>query len=249
MMARCRCGATDGVRVYPMWPRKLFLCRSCATAYFKARRREETAGMLARYGDVDQAALRAEAHHVALRAEAEAALACAPQPGAPRPAWCAHHTGVLEPASDGLACAPQAAADVRACLDALAAQAVRYFREFGDQAYRVFPSYRDRQRARGHAVRAAERAVYALPYDVPWLRRLYRDRCAYCGGKAAHIDHVWPLVLGGDDAPWNLAPACADCNLSKGGRAVGGWLPGRLAELPEDQRAAVREVWRSWTPA
>ncbi|MFF0144647.1 HNH endonuclease [Amycolatopsis sulphurea] len=236
-MARCRCGATEGVHVYPMWPRKLFLCRSCAADHFKTRRRQETARLLAQYGDVDQTALRAEAHHVALRAEAGAVLACAPQPGA------------LEPAAGTLLCTPQPPDDVGACLDALAAQAVRYFREFEGQAYRVFPSYRDRQRARGHAVRAAKRAVYALPYDVPWLRRLYRDRCAYCGGTAAHIDHVWPLVLGGDDAPWNLATACADCNLSKGGRALGGWLPGRLDELTDDQRAAVRELWRTWTPA
>lgn len=233
-MARCRCGATEGVRVYPMWPRKLFLCRSCAAEHFKARRRQETARLLATYGDVDRAALRAEAHHVALRADADAALVCAPQPG------------VLEPAAGSLVCAPQAGADLRACLDALAAQSVKYFVGFADQAYRVFPSYRDRQRARGHAVRASERAVYALPYDVPWLRRLYRDRCAYCGGKAEHLDHVWPLVLGGDDAPWNLAPACADCNLSKGGRTLGGWLPGRLDGLTEDQRTAVRELWRGW---
>jgi len=190
--------------------------------------------MLARYGDAHQAALRAEAHHVALRAETESVLACTPQAGASRPA------------SGEVACTSQAPDDVRACLDALATQAVRYFRDFGDQAYRAFPSYRDRQRARGHAARAADRAVYALPYDVPWLRRLYLDRCAYCGGKAAHIDHVWALVLGGDDAPWNLAPACADCNLSKGGKPLGGWLPGRLTELGEGQRTAVRELWRTW---
>ncbi|WP_410576649.1 HNH endonuclease [Amycolatopsis sp. lyj-108] len=237
-MARCRCGATEGVRVYPMWPRKLFLCRSCSGEHFKARRRLETARLLAQYGDMDQAARRAEAHHVALRADTER----------PDLGVCTTRAP-LAGRGAGLACTPQVADDVRACLEALAAQAARYFRDFADQAYRVFPSYRDRQRARGHALRADQRAVYALAYDVPWLRRLYRDRCAYCGGKAEHLDHVWPLVLAGDDAPWNLAPACSPCNLSKGGKTLGEWLPGRLADLTDDQRAAVRGLWRTWTAA
>ncbi|MFD8496223.1 HNH endonuclease [Amycolatopsis sp. NPDC059657] len=217
-----------------MWPRKLVLCRSCATDHFKARRRQETARVLAAYGDVDRAALRAEAHHIALRCEAASVLGCTPQ------------AGTRAGRGDDVGCAPQPADDLGACLDALAGQAVRYFREFGDQAYRAFPNYRDRQRARGHAVRAADRAVYALPYDVPWLRRLYRDRCAYCGDKAAHIDHVWPLVLGGDDAPWNVAPACETCNLSKGPKTLADWLPGRLDGLLADKRTAVRELWRTW---
>lgn len=214
----CRCGATDNVRVYPIWPRRLVLCRACATEHFKAQRRQDTGRLLAEYGDIDQAAYRAQDYHATLRASTVA----------------------------GLVCTPQLLDDIQLCLDALAAQAVRYFRDFADQAYRVFPSYRDRQRARGHAARAVQRDAYQLAYDVPWLRRLYRDRCAYCATKAAHIDHLTPLALGGDDAPWNVAPACPACNLTKGARPLRDWLPGRLTGLPDEQRAAVRDRWHGW---
>jgi hypothetical protein len=59
---------------------------------------------------------------------------------------------------------------------------------------------------------------------------------------------VWPLVLGGDDAPWNVVPACAACNLSKGPKVLAEWLPGRLAELPPSRLLAVRQLWASWAP-
>lgn len=44
-------------------------------------------------------------------------------------------------------------------------------------------------------------------------------RCFYChkriSGKAAEIDHVNPLALGGAHAAFNLVPACSDCNRHK----------------------------------
>lgn len=51
----------------------------------------------------------------------------------------------------------------------------------------------------------------------------YGHRCAYCGrgapeGVALHVDHVIPRCLGGSDEEENLAPACVDCNLGKGGK-------------------------------
>lgn len=51
---------------------------------------------------------------------------------------------------------------------------------------------------------------------------LRRDghRCRYCGAPATHVDHVDPRKRGGDDDPANLRAACAQCNLSKGGRGL-----------------------------
>ena len=40
--------------------------------------------------------------------------------------------------------------------------------------------------------------------------------CNYCAGPFEHVDHVIPRSQGGPDEPWNLVPACADCNLRKG---------------------------------
>lgn len=60
------------------------------------------------------------------------------------------------------------------------------------------------------------------------LRRLViqrsGDRCEYCGisqiGQVAtfHIDHVIPVVAGGETTPDNLALACVSCSLRKGAR-------------------------------
>ena len=51
----------------------------------------------------------------------------------------------------------------------------------------------------------------------------------YCGGAAAHVDHVRPLSQGGAEWEENLVPACQGCNLSKGDRLLSAWLPERVA--------------------
>ncbi len=49
--------------------------------------------------------------------------------------------------------------------------------------------------------------------------RAYNFACAYCGAPASlgrlEIDHMIPVALGGTNDPWNLAPACVDCNGGK----------------------------------
>jgi len=60
------------------------------------------------------------------------------------------------------------------------------------------------------------------------LRRLViqrsGDRCEYCGisqiGQVAtfHIDHVIPVIAGGETNSDNLALACVSCSLRKGAR-------------------------------
>ncbi|MBW4692464.1 MAG: HNH endonuclease [Lyngbya sp. HA4199-MV5] len=60
------------------------------------------------------------------------------------------------------------------------------------------------------------------------LRRLViqraNDRCEYCGiaqmGQVAtfHVDHIVPVVAGGETTAENLALACVSCSLRKGAR-------------------------------
>ena len=71
-------------------------------------------------------------------------------------------------------------------------------------------------------------------------------RCVYCGEQfppaALTIDHVQPLMRGGDSSGGNVVTACATCNLRKGHR--------RLAEFLLDEPDALshfhefaRHVW------
>jgi len=56
------------------------------------------------------------------------------------------------------------------------------------------------------------------------VRESAHDRCEYCGlsqaGQEAvfHIDHVLPVVAGGETEIENLALACVSCSLRKGAR-------------------------------
>lgn len=77
------------------------------------------------------------------------------------------------------------------------------------------------------------------------LRAKFDGRCAYCGGdlgRAMHADHLEPCIRVTRD-PWsrplpadqcymvkperntvaNMMPACAPCNLHKGGYTLEGW--------------------------
>lgn len=45
-----------------------------------------------------------------------------------------------------------------------------------------------------------------------------RHRCAYCGGKAATVDHVLPRSRGGKWTWLNCVAACEKCNHDKGDR-------------------------------
>lgn len=59
--------------------------------------------------------------------------------------------------------------------------------------------------------------------QVPYLRSEIAERdgweCCLCEAPIEsddlNIDHVKPLVLGGDDAPWNVAATHSWCNFSK----------------------------------
>jgi hypothetical protein len=74
---------------------------------------------------------------------------------------------------------------------------------------------------------------------------LHRDgfRCRYCGASAPdvelHVDHYYPVSLGGWSENDNYVTACADCNLGKSSSKI---LPG-----PDDVEFAktlAREIDR-----
>jgi hypothetical protein len=110
------------------------------------------------------------------------------------------------------------------------------------------------------------------PGDEPWtgskkqkaaLREKYDGRCAYCGSelKNMHADHLRPVTRITTD-PWskplpaaerylinpennvvsNMMPACAPCNLHKGGYSLEGWrdMIQRSAEIVAREKSAFR---------
>lgn len=69
------------------------------------------------------------------------------------------------------------------------------------------------------------------------LSKRDEGKCVYCGdSKNLCIDHVVPIVLGGDDDPSNLAICCKSCNSGKSGRtpAMAG-----MSVLPESAYAKL----------
>ena len=75
------------------------------------------------------------------------------------------------------------------------------------------------------------RAIANMPYtddDINWIYDRTGGACFYCGirlsfhgyGKvgatgAWEADHFYPFVSGGAHKPYNLVPACIDCNTRK----------------------------------
>lgn len=63
---------------------------------------------------------------------------------------------------------------------------------------------------------------------MPKLSQLKKDKilvrdnytCAYCGKRAATVDHVKPISLGGGNEPENLVAACSRCNAWKSSRSA-----------------------------
>jgi len=71
-------------------------------------------------------------------------------------------------------------------------------------------------------------------------------RCVYCAGTFTDsqltLDHVQPVVKGGDNSSGNLVTACAHCNTRKGGRAAWAWLKDNPVECENFLRHGIH-VW------
>lgn len=79
------------------------------------------------------------------------------------------------------------------------------------------------------------------------LRVLRRDGglCVYCGADATCVDHVIPMVRGGDDSMENLVASCTVCNLRKGSKSVflgGSPAPLALSEVLSPKTATTVPV-------
>lgn len=110
----------------------------------------------------------------------------------------------------------------------------------------------------------------ADPADAEWrgtktqrdaLRQKFGGRCAYCGrelGKTMHADHLEPVIRV-QPSPWNgleaaalmkperntvgnMMPACAPCNIHKGGFPLEAWRNylRRSAEIARRQMSTFR---------
>lgn len=100
-----------------------------------------------------------------------------------------------------------------------------YYQQNRDE-YRAWArAWRKTEAGRAHSAREynKRRRLLEGAVQVPWLRSEIAERdgweCYLCGEGIEpddlNIDHVKPLSLGGDDAPWNVAAAHAACNFSK----------------------------------
>lgn len=63
------------------------------------------------------------------------------------------------------------------------------------------------------------------PWFISQERSILAGRCAYgCGRPATTDDHIIPVSKGGDNRPWNLAPACVTCDSQKWAHDPGPWI-------------------------
>ena len=78
--------------------------------------------------------------------------------------------------------------------------------------------------ARAMASTLAPRKPCSSEDEEMWLKIFGSNdgdlKCAYCGAKATHLDHLYPLIndtrpTGYGTEPGNLVPCCSDCNQKK----------------------------------
>jgi 5-methylcytosine-specific restriction endonuclease McrA len=96
-----------------------------------------------------------------------------------------------------------------------------------EKAAQVSKSYRTRnpengiiKSARRRARKAANGAYLVTAKD---LKAIMSKPCFYCQGKATHLEHVLPIVLGGRHSIGNLVASCQVCNLSKSKKTIMEW--------------------------
>lgn len=132
------------------------------------------------------------------------------------------------------------------------ARSARYWRENQDRLlelsiargreWRRDPANADRIRSIKAAYRALNREqrrrygrerwrTMAADVDAGVISVIRADPCAYCGSRTdITIDHIEPLVAGGEHVPENVTAACRPCNASKRDRPLLAFLLERAAE-------------------
>lgn len=64
--------------------------------------------------------------------------------------------------------------------------------------------------------------------------------CVYCSGPYEHIDHVFPIAMGGTDKKTNLVPSCALCNQRKHALSPWTWLG---IVRPDENHKELLDSW------
>ena len=103
-----------------------------------------------------------------------------------------------------------------------------------------------RSRTHTNARRARKQAAEVtgpLPGSV-YVEVLASGPCVYCGAPATHVDHIRPLIRGGHEARYNLAPACQPCNQNKHTKLLIHWDPVRVAHGAAHSAAVAAELDR-----
>jgi 5-methylcytosine-specific restriction endonuclease McrA len=86
-------------------------------------------------------------------------------------------------------------------------------------------------------------------YKARRLEVLQRDQwtCFYCMQPATTVDHVIPIIAGGDPIAYdNLVSSCTACNSRKGSRSQGSFLahtptPSVFSDLISPMRSEVHQ--------
>lgn len=97
-------------------------------------------------------------------------------------------------------------------------------------AYATNPNKEKARRHRRRARILASQDGHFTADDVKLQYKSQRGKCWHCGNKVGddyHIDHLYPLVLGGSNGARNIVVSCEPCNLSKGAKPTWEWN-GRL---------------------
>ena len=99
----------------------------------------------------------------------------------------------------------------------------KYQREYMRERWVDDPEFRSHLSdyfARRRAIKRSNGGSYELE-DWQTMCRLADHRCVACGKKRKlTVDHVLPIIMGGDSYLTNLQPLCDSCNKSKGPKHI-----------------------------
>lgn len=79
--------------------------------------------------------------------------------------------------------------------------------------------------------------------DEAFIYKRDNYKCRYCGNKFPpfHLDHVYPVSLGGETSIANMVVACKKCNLEKNNK-IGVW-PRPVGYFDLQKKLLTRVAW------
>lgn len=96
--------------------------------------------------------------------------------------------------------------------------AVRRFQEKNPERHRAASRrYREEHKSYYNQKQLARqrKAPLLTQGELEAVYSYYGSECVYCGSLATGVDHLYPVVQGGTNDFFNLAPCCQPCNLKK----------------------------------